>query len=92
MAPTLIDLSTTAWTKIGDNVSDISFQVQSSFDVYVYFTSADSEPSETIGFRYARGEKVIKTPLTDLTYVASPAYVWAKSVAGSGGGIIVETA
>lgn len=91
MAFTKIQLTTSAWTKIGDNVTSISFQNASTFNMYVAYTAADVAPTETIGVVYPRNNGELKQTVTDLTHVASAAYVWARPVSGSGGSVLVET-
>lgn len=92
MAVTEIALPAGSWTKIGDNVSDMTFQNAGQWPIYINFTSADSAPADTVGFIYNTYEEEIKKTLTELTYVTTPTYVWAKPVSGRDGKVIVETA
>ena len=71
-----------AWTKIGDNIATITFQNLGGNAMYVEFTAADSAPTSTFGTIYNRFEGEMKKSLTDLTFVTSPAYVWARSLSG----------
>lgn len=72
-----------AWTKIGDNVTTITFQNLGDNAMYIEFTAADSAPTSTFGTIYGRFEGELKKTLTDLTYVSSPAYVWARAMSAS---------
>ena len=73
-----------AWTKIGDNVTSITFQNQSVTPVLIEFTAADTAPALTDpGVVYGRFEGEMKKTLSDLSFVSSPAYVWAKSITAS---------
>ena len=71
-----------AWTKIGDNVATITFQNLGANAMYIEFTATDSAPTSTFGTIYNRFEGEMKKSLTDLTFVTSPAYVWARSLSG----------
>ena len=72
-----------AWTKIGDNVTTITFQNLGDTPVLIEYTAADSAPADAIGTVYDRYEGEMKKTLTDLTFVSSPAYVWARAVTSS---------
>ena len=72
-----------AWTKIGDNVTTITFQNLGDTPVLIEYTAADSAPADDIGTVYDRYEGEMKKTLTDLTFVSSPAYVWARAITSS---------
>ena len=72
-----------AWTKIGDNVTTITFQNLGDNAMYIEFTAADTAPTATFGTIYGRFEGELKKPLTELTFTTSPAYVWARSMTAS---------
>jgi len=56
-----------AWTKIGNNVSSITFQNQSSTPFMIIITAADVAPNLTdIGMVYSRYEGELKKLLSDL--------------------------
>ena len=69
-----------AWTKIGDNVTTITFQNLGDNAMYIEFTATDSAPTSTFGTIYGRFEGELKKTLTDLTFTSSPAYVWARAM------------
>jgi hypothetical protein len=70
-----------AWTKIGNNVSSITFQNQSATPFMIIITAADTAPNLTdVGMVYSRYEGELKKLLSDLTYTSSPAYVWVRSI------------
>ena len=71
------------WTKIGDNVTSITFQNLGDTPVIIEYTAADVAPANAIGTVYDRYEGEMKKTLTDLTYVSSPAYVWARAITSS---------
>lgn len=71
------------WTKIGDNVTTITFQNLGDNAMYVEFTAADVAPTSTFGTIYGRFEGELKKALTDLTFTATPAYVWARAMTAS---------
>lgn len=81
MALSNTNITPSAWTKIGDNISSITFQNQGSYPIEIEITAADTAPAVTdSGIVYGTYEGEMKKDLTDLTYVSSPAYVWAKSI------------
>lgn len=71
------------WTKIGDNVTTITFQNLGDNAMYIEFTAADTAPTGTFGTIYGRFEGELKKTLTDLTFTANPAYVWARAMSAS---------
>ena len=72
-----------AWTKIGDNVTTITFQNLGDTPMLVEYTAADSAPANVIGTVYDRYEGEMKKAIADLTFVSSPAYVWARAITAS---------
>ena len=81
MALSRTNVTCDAWTKIGDNVTSITFQNQSSSPIEIEITAADSAPAITVhGVAYKTFEGEMKKALTELSFVSSPAYVWAKSI------------
>jgi hypothetical protein len=89
MAYTKIEIDSQDWTLIGDNISTITFQNVSQFGVYINFTSSNTAPTDDVGLVYGPFLGELKKELTNMTAVATPAYVWAKSISNSGK-IIVE--
>tara|TARA_B100002019_G_scaffold287182_1_gene298788 strand:+ start:170 stop:451 length:282 start_codon:yes stop_codon:yes gene_type:complete len=93
MALATIEVSPTAYTKIGDNVTTITFQCQSSNPIVINFTAADSAPTPTSpGLVYKTFEGEMKKTVTDLSHVSSAAYVWAKALTGSTAKVVYEGA
>lgn len=71
-------LTTDAWTQITNgNATAITFQVLSG-EAFIRFTTGTTTPTEGNGIRYCEGEGELQKPMTDLTYLASAARVWAK--------------
>jgi len=84
MALTKTTIYPDSWTKIGDNVTTITFQNQSDTPILIELTAADTAPAlNTPGLVYDRFEGELKKSLADMTYVSSPAYVWARSMTAS---------
>ena len=71
------------WTKIGDNVTSITFQNLGDTPIMIEYTAADVAPANAIGTVYDRYEGEMKKNLTDLTFLSSPAYVWARAITSS---------
>ena len=91
MAFEKIDLDNQTWTLIGNNVTDITFQNVSQFPFYVNFNSINAIPSENIGIVYGPWQGELKKDVTELTYLDTPNYVFAKAI-GKTTSVIVETA
>lgn len=89
MAFTKRVLTNENWTLLLGGVSSATFQNSGSFPIYVNFTSANTEPTDTVGLVYAPLTGELKTSLTNLTNVATPSHVWARCL-GSQGSVIVE--
>lgn len=85
MAIAQTDLTGNAWTLIGNNVTSITFQTISVTPVYIAVGS-NSDPasvgitSTTPGLVYQQFEGEVKKLLTDLSYDASPNFVFARSI------------
>ena len=93
MALASTSVSTSAYTKIGNNVTTITFQCQSNNPIVINFTAADSAPTATDpGLVYKTFEGEMKKTVTDLSHVSSAAYVWAKALTGDSAKVIYEGA
>jgi hypothetical protein len=90
MAYIKIDINSQDWTLIGDNINEITFQNVSQFGVYINFTAANTAPIDEVGLVYGPWQGELKKTLTDMTSVATPAYVWAKAISKSGRVIVEE--
>lgn len=91
MAITKIELVSDAWTLIGDNVSDLTFQNAGQWPFYVNFNSSNTAPTEDVGIVYGPFQGELKKTVTELTYKSTPNYVFARSISKPTK-IIVETA
>jgi hypothetical protein len=79
-----------AWTQLTNaDVTSITFQVLLG-DVYLRFTTDQTQPSEAQGMLFSQWSGVTKKPLSELTSLSGAARVWAKPV--SGNGAVVDTA
>ena len=93
MALASTSVSTSAYTKIGNNVTTITFQCQSNNPIVINFTASDSAPTATDpGLVYKTFEGEMKKTVTDLSHVGSAAYVWAKALTGDSAKVIYEGA
>ena len=93
MALASAEVTTSAYTKIGNNVTTITFQCQSNNPIVVNFTAADSAPTATDpGLVYKTYEGELKKTVTDLSHVSNAAYVWARSLTGGTAKVIYEGA
>lgn len=93
MALASTEVTTSAYVKIGDNTSTITFQCQSNNPIVVNFTASDSAPTATSpGLVYKHFEGEVKKTVTDLSHVSSAAYVWAKALTGGTATVIYEDA
>lgn len=93
MALASTEVTTSAYVKIGDNTSTITFQCQSNNPIVINFTATDSAPSATSpGLVYKHFEGEVKKTVTDLTHVGSAAYVWAKALTGDSAKVVYEDA
>lgn len=92
MAVSEVTLPSGTWTKIISNKTDGTFQNQSQWPVMIAYTSADTAPASTaIGFVYTAYQGELKKTFSDMTYTASPVYVWAKPIGGKETKMFVET-
>jgi hypothetical protein len=81
----------TTWTKIASSATNISFQNLTSYPIMITCTEADVAPAESVtGIHYNTFQGETKKPLSELSYLAAPAYVWAKSAAGRDSVVAVE--
>tara|TARA_A100001201_G_scaffold2342_4_gene5858 strand:- start:4711 stop:4992 length:282 start_codon:yes stop_codon:yes gene_type:complete len=93
MALASTEVTTSAYVKIGDNVSTITFQCQSNNPLVIGITSTNSAPTATSpGLVYKTYEGEMKKTVTDLSHVSGAAYVWAKSLTGDTAKVIYEGA
>jgi hypothetical protein len=93
MALATTEVTTSAYTKIGDNVTTITFQCQSNNPVVIGITSTDSAPTATDpGLVYKTFEGEMKKTVTDLSHVGSAAYVWARALTGGTAKVVYEGA
>jgi hypothetical protein len=93
MALASTEVTTSAYTKIGDNVTTITFQCQSNNPIVINFTAADSAPTATSpGLVYKAFEGEMKKTVTDLSHVGSAAYVWARALTGESATVLYEGA
>lgn len=69
---------------IGNNVTTITFQCQSSTPVSIAVTTASSGiATDTIGLVYDRWDGELKKTVTDMSHDAGVAYVYAKAISGT---------
>jgi len=85
-----IHIDDTEWTLIGDAVTSITFKNVGQFAVYINFNSSNTAPSEDVGVVYGPLQGELKRTCTDLTYKATPNYVFARTISKTGA-IVVET-
>ena len=93
MALASTEVTTSAYTKIGDNVTTITFQCQSNNPIIINFTATDSAPTATSpGLVYKVFEGEMKKTVADLSHVGSAAYVWARALTGQSATVVHEGA
>ena len=93
MALASTEVTTSAYTKIGDNVTTITFQCQSNNPIVINFTATDSVPTATSpGLVYKAFEGEMKKTVTDLSHIGSAAYVWARALTGQSATVVYEGA
>jgi hypothetical protein len=90
MAFTKTELTSSNWTLIGNNVTDITFQNTGQYGFYINFNDSNTAPTEDVGIVYGPFQGELKTFVSGMTYKISPNYVFARSITASGS-IIVET-
>lgn len=82
------------WTQLNNTSlygGSITFQCLSGI-LHVRYTATDTKPDSSLnGIEYVRGTGALKQNLTDLTYAATPAYVWGKGI-GSAAKVLVDHA
>lgn len=91
MAQATYTINSADWTLIGNNVTSITFQNLGQYPIYINFNSSATPPAETSGLIYWPRTGEVKKNNADLTYVASPNYVFARSASNTLD-IFVETA
>ena len=84
-----------AWILVANNKTTASFYNIGSFPIFITFTAANVNPvAETVGMvidMTGGSGGVSKRLFTDLTTVATPAYMWARSAGGGGSTLVIET-
>lgn len=92
MAYTKYNLTSSAWTLVANNKTAGSFYNIGSFPIFITFTAANVNPvAETVGMYLDTNDGRDKATFTNLTHVATPTYMWAKSAGGKGSTLIIET-
>jgi hypothetical protein len=86
-----MELTSSNWTLIGNNVTDITFQNAGQYGFYINFNDSNTDPTENVGIVYGPFQGELKTFVSAMTYKISPNYVFARSITASGS-VIVETA
>lgn len=77
-------LTPSNYVLIGNNVTTITFQCQSSTPVSIAVTTASSGiATDTIGLVYDRWDGELKKTVTDMSHDAGVAYVYAKAISGT---------
>ena len=74
------EITSSDWTLIGDDVTNITFQNASSFPIYINFNSSNTAPTETVGIVYAPFSGELKKAIADMTLVSSPTHVFARAM------------
>ena len=84
MALASTELTPSSYILIGNNVTTITFQCQSSTPaVIVISTTGAGIATSTDGLNYNRSEGEMKKTVTDLSHDAGAAYVYAKALTGT---------
>ena len=84
MALASTDLTPSNYVLIGNNVTTITFQCQSSTPVVVGIaTTSAGLASSNDGYIYNRFEGEMKKTVTDLSHDSGAAYVYAKALTGT---------
>jgi uncharacterized protein YegL len=79
------------WSLIANNVTVVTFQNSSQYPFYVNFTSAaNTAPTDVFGLVYGPWQGELKKTVTEMTSVATPTHVWAKSISTNGAVIVEE--
>ena len=83
MALASTDLTPSNYVLIGNNVTTITFQCQSSTPVVIGITTTAGITTSTPGYVYNRFEGEMKKTVTDLSHDSGAAYVYAKALTGT---------
>jgi len=84
MALASTTLTPNNYVLIGNNVTTITFQCQSSSPVSIAVTTSSSGiATDTIGLIYDRWDGELKKTVTDLSHDAGVSYVYAKALTGT---------
>ena len=84
MALASTEITPSSYVLIGNNVTTITFQCQSSTPAVVAISTFSSGiATSTIGLVYNRFEGEMKKTVTDLSHDAGAAYVYAKALTGT---------
>ena len=84
MALASTEVTPSSYVLIGNNVTTITFQCQSSTPAVVAISTISSGiATSTIGLVYDRFEGEMKKTVTDLSHDAGAAYVYAKALTGT---------
>ena len=84
MALASTDLTPSNYVLIGNNVTTITFQCQSSTPAVVSISTISAGiATDTPGIVYNRFEGEMKKTVTDLSHDAGAAYVYAKALTGT---------
>ena len=91
MALASTEVTPSSYVLIGNNVTSITFQCQSSTPVVIGIsTTASGIATATDGLIYNRFEGEVKKLVADLSFESSPTYVYAKALTGTSK-IVYET-
>lgn len=84
MALASTEVTPSSYVLIGNNVSTITFQCQSSTPAVVAISTISSGiATDTPGLIYNRFEGEMKKTVTDLSHDSGAAYVYAKALTGT---------
>lgn len=91
MALASTELTPSSYVLIGNNVTSITFQCQSSTPLVIGIsTTASGIATSANGLVYNRFEGEVKKLVADLSYETNPTYVYAKALTGTSK-IVYET-
>ena len=83
MALASTELTPSTYFLIGNNVTTITFQCQSSTPVVIGIATTAGITTTTPGLVYNRFEGEMKKTVTELSHDAGAAYVYAKALTGT---------
>ena len=83
MALASTEVTPSEYFLIGNNVTSITFQCQSSTPIVIGITSTVGIGTTTEGYIYNRFEGEMKKTVTDLSHDVNAAYVYAKALTGT---------